>query len=88
MQMHAVAFAVAEHFAVGAYSLFGPTAVAIIFKAIVPDIHEVILINVPLMEVRADAGTTGNGTVYQYRNYTDAGVTFIESVAYLAFIIP
>ena len=88
MQVHAIAFAVAEHLAVGAYSLFGPTAVAIGFEAIVPDIHEVILINVSLMEVRADTGTTGNGTVYQHRSYTDAGVTFIESIAYLAFIIP
>ena len=51
MQVHAIAFAVAEHLAVGAYSLFGPTAVAIGFEAIVPDIHEVILINVSLMEV-------------------------------------
>lgn len=88
VQVHAIAFAVTEHLAVGAYSLFGPAAVAIGFEAIVPDVHEVILINVSLMEVRADTGATGNGTVYQHRSYTDAGVTFIESVAYLAFIIP
>ena len=62
-QVHAVAAAVAEPFAVGAFILAHPLTVTIRTKLIFPDIHEIILVDISLMIIRSDARACGNRTV-------------------------
>ena len=65
VQMHAVAFAIAEHVAVGTLSFPGPFPVAIFLEAVVPDVDKAVFVDVSLVIVGADARTAGNGAVYQ-----------------------
>lgn len=60
VQMHAVAFAIAEHFTVGTLPFACPFTVAVRFEFVVPDVDEFIFIDIPLMEIGTNARTTGN----------------------------
>lgn len=54
-EMHAVAETIAPHLAVGAVACFHPFAVTILFKSVLPDVPEAVLVYVSLMVVVADA---------------------------------
>lgn len=58
VEVHAVPFAVTEHFAVGTLTFLCPTAVSIGFEFVVPDINEAIFVDITLVKVRSDTGTT------------------------------
>ena len=74
-KVHPVASAVAEIFTCGALIRFHPFAVAIGEVASLPYLHEVILVDIPLMVVGADAGTGADCAVGHHRAYGDASLT-------------
>ena len=74
-QVHAVALTVAPVAAVGTVVLLHPLAIAIRMVAVFPDVHEVILVDIPLMVVGADAGTGADCAVGHHRAYGDACLT-------------
>lgn len=86
VQVHAVALAVAEEGTVGTKAGLCPTAVAEGLEAVLPHVHEVIVVDVTLVVVGTDAGTGGDGAVRQDGGDTDAGVAGVEAVAHLAFV--
>ena len=85
--MHAVALTVTEVFAVGTLVTTHPFTIAVQHIAVLPYIHEVILIDVALIVVCADAGTGSDGTVGHHGAHADAGLTGEETVAHLAFVV-
>ena len=87
VQVHAVPLAVPVHFAVGTLSFAGPLPVTIGFEFIIPYVDEFIFIDIPLMEVRADARTAGDGAVCQYRSGADAGIALEDRIAYFRLVI-
>ena len=57
-EVHAVAFAVAEHFAIGTFVFLHPITMAVFLETIVPNVPETILVDVALMVVGANAGAS------------------------------
>ena len=86
--MHAVALAITEHLTIRAFPFFSPLAVAIRFKLIIPYIYELILVDIPLVEVGPDTGTARDRSVRQDRGRIDAGVALEDRVSHLCLIIP
>lgn len=64
-KVHSVSEAVAEPFAVGTFACAHPLPVAVRLEAILPDIHKVILIDVPLMVIGPYARARRNGAIGQ-----------------------
>ena len=87
VQMHTVTLAVAEEGTVSTEPSLHPAAVAEGLETMLPYVHEIVAVNVALVVIGTDAGTGGNGTVCQDRGHTDAGVTGIETIAYLTLVI-
>ena len=87
VQMHAVAFAIAEHFTVGTLPFACPFTVAVRFEFVVPDVDEFIFVDIPLVEIGTNARTTGNGTVCQHRSRTDSGIALENGVAHFGFVV-
>ena len=85
--MHAVALTVAEVFAVGTLVTTHPFTIAVQHIAVLPYIHEVILIDVALIVVCADAGTGSDGTVGHHGAHADAGLTGEETVTYFTLVV-
>lgn len=56
-KMHAATLAVSEVSALGTLALPHPFTVAVRQETLLPDIHEIILIDIALMIVGTDAGT-------------------------------
>lgn len=65
--------------------LFHPTAVAEDFEPRIPHIHEVVLIDVPLVVIRPDAGAGRYGTVSQDRTNADSGTAEEKLIPYFTF---
>ena len=86
--MHPVAFAITEHLTIRAFPFFSPPAVTIRFKLIIPDINEIVFIDVPLVEVRPYTGTTGDSAISEDRGCIDTGVALENRVSHLCLIIP
>ena len=86
-QMHAVSPAIAEVLAVGAIAFPHPFAVSVGLETVFPYLHEVVLVDVSLVVVRADAGAGRDGAVYQYRAYRHSRLTGKEMIAHIAFVI-
>ena len=59
-QVHAVALAVAEPFAGGAFAALHPGAVAVWVEAVLPHVNEIICINIALAVVCTDAAAGGD----------------------------
>ena len=57
-QVHAVASAIAEEFAFGAIALAHPFAVAVRMVTMLPHVHKIVLLDVSLMVIAADARTS------------------------------
>ena len=68
-EVHAAAFAITVHIAVGTLVAVHPFAVAVNLKAVFPHIHEIVFINIALMIVGADAGTSRDIAVDEHRPY-------------------
>ena len=86
--MHPVALAITEHLTICAFPFFSPLAVTIRFKLIIPDIDEIVFIDVPLVEVGPDTGTTGDSAIRKDRGCIDTGVALENRVSHLSLIIP
>ena len=84
--VHPVPFAITEERAIFANSLFRPRTVSVRLETIVPNIHEVVSIDISLMEVGPYAWAAGNRPVYQDGSGVDSRIAFIEIVTYLMLI--
>ena len=80
-QVHPVASAVAPVTAVFTFTRPAPLERAMGLVAMLPDIHEVILVNIALVVVGTYAGTGGNGTVGHDRADGNAGLAMEEMIA-------
>ena len=67
--MHTVTLTITEILTLGTFILLHPLAMAIGMIAILPDIHEIILVDVSLIIVCTDAGTGSDGTVGHHRTH-------------------
>ena len=56
-KMHTTALAVSEVSALGTLTLPHPFTVTVRLETVLPDVHEIILVDVALMIVGTDAGT-------------------------------
>lgn len=57
-QVHSVSLAIAEIFTVGAFSCLHPGTVSERLVAVLPDIYEIVFVDVTLSQVAADACTS------------------------------
>ncbi len=65
-QVHAVSLAIAEILAVCTFTSLHPGAVTIWLVTVLPYINEVILVDVALSQIAADACAGGDGSVNHY----------------------
>ena len=86
-EVHSVAFAVAEHRAVGALAFAHPLSISIRLKSGVPDLPKIIFVDVTLMVVASDARTSRDRAINQHRGYIHARITTEEIFSYIAFVI-
>ena len=86
-EMHATTFAITEILAGGTCLLLHPAAVTIGMIAVFPYLHEVVVVDVTLFIVAANAGAGRDGAVYQYGTDGDACLAGIEVVAHFAFVV-
>ena len=87
-QMHTIAFAEREGFAVfTGFRLFHPTPVAIGFELLFPYAPERVFIDIPLIVFAADTGASGDMAVDENRSYRHPRSTLVEVVAHLAFVV-
>ena len=86
-QVHAVAFAVFPDIAGGAFVFMHPGAVPEELEAGVPDLHEIIRVDIALMVICPDAGAGGDAAVGEYGTDRDAGRADVEMAAYVALVI-
>ena len=85
--MHTAAEAVAPLLAVGADAGFRPGAVAERLEALIPDLPEIVSVNVALGEaVAVDVGAGADAAVVEDGCDVDAGVTEVADVADLLFV--
>ena len=71
-EMHAVAETIAPHLAMGAVACFHPFTVTILFKSVLPDIPEAVLVYVSLMVVAANTQAARDGAVSKDRSDIDS----------------
>ena len=71
-QMKATPFTIAPKAAVLAVVALHPFVIAMRPEAMLPNIHEVILVDVPLAVVIADASAGADAAIYQDRSHRDA----------------
>lgn len=84
--MHGAALAVAPGFAVAALACLHPAAVAVGLEAVLPDIPEIILVDVALVVVAAYAQTAGYGAVAQDGCYAYSCYAVEQVVTYQALV--
>ncbi len=86
-KVHAVATAVSEDFAVGARTCTHPFTLTIAVEAICPYVHEIILINITLVEVGTYARASRYASIAEHRSYGDARIATEETVAYHRLVV-
>ena len=84
--MHGTAEALLEVFAGGAHAAAHPVAFAHDLEAVVPDIQQVILIDVALFERAVNVRAGGNVAVKQHRADIDAGAAEKVAVTHLILV--
>lgn len=85
-EMHAVALAVAPYFAVFArFLLAHPVAISVGFKALLPHLPELILVDISLIVLTSNGGAGGDASVDEDTGHLRAGNTLVEVVADLSF---
>ena len=87
MQVHTVPFAKAERLAILAFSTTCPIAISEDLEAIVPHVHEIVLVDVSLLVIVSDTQTGGNAAINQDAGCRDTCLTDIEPVAHLRLIL-
>ena len=87
-QMHTVAFAESEGFAVfTGFHLLHPCPVTVGLELLFPYAPERVFIDIPLIVFAADTGAGGDMAVYQYRSHRHPRCTLVEVIAHLAFVV-
>ena len=86
-EVHAAAAAVFPPSAGGAFAGFHPRVVAVGLEAVFPHIHEIVLVDVALMIIGADAGAGRYGPVAEHPANRDAGLAEEEIVPHVAFVV-
>jgi len=84
--VHAISFAITEQVAIGTFALTGPFPVPEFFEAVVPHFHKIILVNIPLVVVGPDTGTTRYRSVNADRSDRNSGMATIKLVTDFSFI--
>ena len=74
-KVHAIPLTVTEVFAGGTLARLHPFAMTIGMVTVFPDIHEIVLIDIPLMIVGTDAGTGSNGAIGHHGTNGDTRLT-------------
>ena len=85
-KVHGAALAVAPGFAVAALVCLHPAAVAVGLEAVLPDIPEIILVDVALVVVAAYAQAAGYGAVAKDGCYAYARYAVEQMVTYQALV--
>ena len=81
IEVEAGALAVAPHLAVFTLALPGPASIAHHLETVLPDVPEVVAVDVALVHVAADGGTAADGTVATYRGHLHAATAVEEIIA-------
>ena len=85
--VHSVAKAILEGFALFANSRARPVAVAERFKTLVPNLIEIVGVDVALREtVAVDVGTGADAAINQHRGYVDTCMAEIWCLTHFAFV--
>ena len=86
-EVHAIALAIAPHLAMLTLVGLHPFPVAVDLKFILPNVPEIVLVDIALMIIAADTETARNRAISQYGSHIDARTARIIVVAHLAFIL-
>ena len=68
-QVHAVALAVAEPFAGGAFAALHPGTVAVWLEAVLPHVYEIVCVDIALAIVCTDAAAGRDGAINPHGGY-------------------
>ena len=85
--MHAVALTVAEILAVGTLARTHPFALTIGRITVLPNLHEVVFVDIALMVVGSDAGTGSNRTIGHHRTHRYTCLTSEQPTTHIAFVV-
>ena len=87
VEVQAGPFAVAPHLTVFALAFLGPAAVAHYLEAVLPDLPEVVLIDIALVHVAAYRGTAADAAVAADAGHFDTTAAIEEMVADFLFVL-
>lgn len=85
-EVHAVAFAVAPVLAVFAVIRFHPLVIAMWLEAMFPNIHEIVLVDIALLVVVADACAGTDAAIHEHRSHRYACCAAEHPVANVSFV--
>lgn len=86
-KMHPVTLAITEEGTIATSIFFHPIAVTEWLEAFFPYLHKIVPIDIPLMKITPDTGTSRDRTVYQDRTDSNTGITSKEAIAYFSFVL-
>ena len=86
-EMHAVTLTVTEILTFGTFTIPHPFTMTVGRIAVLPHLHEVILINIPLVIVGTDTGTGSDGAVGHHRAHRHTSLTGEEATARLTLVV-
>ena len=86
-QVHAVSLTIAEIFAVSTLACLFPLPLTVGRKPVLPDLHEVILVDVALMKVGTDTCTGTYCPIGHHTTNRNAGLTGVKQITHLALIV-
>ncbi len=86
-QVHAATLAVAPHVAVGTGSGLFPRTVAEQLETVLPDIPEIVAVDIALMVVGTDAAASRDASVVEHGAYGDTGLAEEGTVAHVELMM-
>ena len=86
VEMHSAALAVPEKIAVGADAGLCPVAVAEFLETVVPDVHEIVCVDVALTEICPNARTCRNVAIAHHRCHRNPRLAGVEKIAHIALV--
>ena len=86
-KMHAITLTVTEVLTLGTLVFLHPLTMTIGVVTVFPYFHEVVLIDIALIIVGTDTGTSSNRAIGHHRTYRDASLTREKTGTHLTFVI-
>lgn len=86
-QVHPVPPAISEVFAFRALFVPHPFPMPVRIEFTFPYLHEIVFVDIALMIIRPDAGTSRNSSVDKNRAYCDSSLARKEMIAHFAFVV-